>query len=185
MSMPESFSSPGPGAPVAPAPTGLRAYRPNDEQIARAKAARRFRRLVVYLPIALVFLIIFAFSTFLLTQAIWPANEGTRSLFSGLADLLLILAMLPLLIIFLLLQVGTLIGLMQWYTRRRPQPDTAVKQYGYVRVLLWRVETAVVNANSYVNKGSRRVADWTIQFASRLARIETWLEQIKQWLMRS
>lgn len=197
MSMPESDSLPKQQQETAvsrpitytyyapePAPTGLKAYEPLNYQIERTKRNKRSTRLH-YLPILIAGTLAILFSLFLLFQAIWPRTEQTREIISGMADFTLIVFMLPLILFFLVIQLGMLglaFYIFQW---KREMPDSPIKEYGYIRVILWNIEFYLEKGRPYIERASDRAAAVAIKMNGRFATIESWLITIKNWIVRS
>lgn len=128
--------------PVAPEPT--------PEQLARAAALRSFNRRYVYLPLAIISILWFVTLFAMLWVAVigsWFAidtqQEAFRELFSGVADVVLIMlfgfwllvGMIPLTVIGY--------GWSKWRTWRKRRPPGALP-------IMWRIENAVVLASEKV-----------------------------------
>lgn len=168
-----------------PQPEGFAAYQPSDEQVERAKAWQRFTRLYVILPITLVAFIIFIFSLFLLYQAIWPATAQTRPLLSGVADILVILFLLMVTLFFAIILTAVFGAAFAYRKHRRSQPESALKEYGYIRILLWQIDKLIEKPIPTINKFSQTAADLTIKLNLKIAYLQAWLAQIKSWILRS
>ncbi len=167
-----------------PEPTGLQAYKPHTYQIERVARNQRSTRWH-YFPIAVSGILAILFSLFLLFEAIWPSTENAHAFLSGMADFTLIMFMLPLILIFLVVQIG-MVGMgvyfIQW---KRKMPDSPVKTYGYLRVLLWQIETWLDRGRPYIDKANEKASNIIISFNEKVAFIESWLNTIKKWITRS
>ncbi len=167
-----------------PEPTGLQAYKPQPHQVQRASQNQRSTRWH-YFPIAAAGLLAILFALFLLFQAIWPTTPNARTFLSGMADFTLIMFMLPLILVFLGIQIG-MIGLGVYYIQwKRNMPESAVKRYGYLRVLLWQIEAWHDKARPYIDKASEKASNIAVSFNEKIAFVESWLTTIKKWIIRS
>jgi len=142
---PQTAVSPYQSAGYAPI-----AYLPTPEQLERKAALRRFNKLYVYLPMGI-------FTTIAIIAAIalfWGAfainSEKSLSFISALADITVILAIIPLILIFTAL-VGGAIALYS-YARSLPK-----QKNGRVHVFLWQL-----------NNGINKVGDKTDEIAPKL-----------------
>jgi len=171
--------------PYAP-PAAVRPFKPNEAQLARAKRLTRFNRLFVYLPLGIFALIGLGLVLFMLYLAIWPPYADTRPFLSGLADMILILFMLPVLLVCGLVQGGLIGGIVYWRrsgSEDGGQPDPAA-QYGRIRVGLWRLDQLLDKLFNKIEAILPRVAQPVIAFNAVLAYIGKWLENVKKMLTR-
>ena len=167
-----------------PAPTGLQAYKPRPFQVERAARNRRSTRWH-YFPIVIAGILAILFSLFLLYEAIWPSTENAYAFLSGMADFTLIMFMLPLILVFLVVQI-LMIGLGVYYIQwKRDMPESPVKTYGYIRIFLWQVETWLERGRPYIDKASEKASNIIISFNEKIAYIEAWLTTLKKWITRS
>ena len=167
-----------------PEPTGLQAYKPHTYQIERATRNQRSTRWH-YFPVAVAGTLAILFSLFLLYQAIRPSTPNTYAFLSGMADFTLIMFMLPLILVFLVVQI-LMIGLGVYYIQwKRDMPESPVKTYGYIRIFLWQVETWLERGRPYIDKASEKASNIIISFNEKIAYIEAWLTTLKKWITRS
>ncbi len=168
-----------------PEPTGFAAYQPAPAQIERAAYWRRFTRLYVILPLSILSGIILILSIFLLYLAIWPATEQTRPFLSAVADILVIIFLLVVTFFFALILAGIFGAGFAYRKYWRQQPDSALKKYGYIRILLWQIDSLIDKPIPYINKFSKNIADLIIKINALLAYVESWLAQLKNLIIRS
>ena len=169
---------------ATPQPTGLQAYEPLPYQIERADKNKRSTRWHFF-PIAVAGILAILFSLFLLYEAIWPSTPTARAFISGMADFTSIMFMLPLILIFTVVQIGMVAAafyIIQW---KRDMPDSPIKSYGYVRVLLWQIEFWLDKGRPYIDKASNKISAIVISFNQKITYIEFWLTTIKKWVTRS
>lgn len=113
-------------------------YEPTLEQQARENALRRFNRLTVYLPLTLVALIVLALFVLMLVRVVTHSPESQAYHFlSGLADLILIFTLMPML---LLCAVGpALFGFLLYRANQRRSLPPAERR-GKLQTLFWRLD---------------------------------------------
>jgi hypothetical protein len=131
------------------------AYEPNEEQIARAAARRRFNWLYIYTPVLLLTAVILVVTGFMIWRVFVPTDAVNAALLSGLADVVLILALLPTILIW-----GAIVALpigfyIYRYRQRREEPaedEVYIHKYGRFRVLLWRVDHKLETVQQLLNE---------------------------------
>jgi hypothetical protein len=162
----------------APAPTA--------EQIARRTARKRFNRLYVYLPLALVAFLLLLLIVGMLWLTIggrWfhidTNQEYYRSLVSGVADAFLVLMLLPLILVCTLPPIGA-IGFVVWRRRRRKvEPD------GYGKLpLFWRLDNVVTRVQSVTAATTPKLADPVVTVHGAASYIRTLLQEIRKIFSR-
>lgn len=163
--------------PIAP-----KGYEPTGEQRARLAAARRFRRLYIYLPLAMSTAVFAVLSLYLFYLALFPPHEGTHLFLSGLADFILALCLLPVVLIFGLVTTAGAGGyIYYWYildeARRPIGPGPA---HGRIRTLLWRVEFLFTRLLPEAHKVAARIARPVIRLNGWLAAAEAWLNNLRK-----
>ena len=122
--------------------TAKPSYEPSKAQMERAAARRRFNRLYIYTPILIATAVSLAITGFMIWSIFAPNATENAAFLSGLADVILILILLPLVIIWGAI-VALPIGLYIKYYNDRRQPVPAdqiyVHQYGRFRLILWQI----------------------------------------------
>lgn len=170
---------------LEPEPTGFAAYQPTPTQVERADYWRRFTRLYVILPLSILSGVVLILSIFLLYMAIWPATEQTRLFLSAIADILVIIFLLVVTFIFAIILVGIFGAGIGYRQHWRQQPDSPLRKYGYIRILLWQIDSFIDKPIPTINKFSKNIADLTIKINALLAYIESWLSQLMSVVQRS
>jgi heme/copper-type cytochrome/quinol oxidase subunit 2 len=130
-------------------------YTPNEAQTERAEARRRFNRLYIYTPIFLLTAVILVLTGFMVWSIFAPTAAANASRLSGLADLILIMVLLPSIIIW-----GVIVGLpIAYYVNRyqeqrtEPTPDQIyVRQYGRFRLILWQIDHKVEQLSQLIQE---------------------------------
>jgi hypothetical protein len=171
-----------PNRPYEPTST----FTPTAVQLERADALKRFNRWVIYLPLGLLATAAFSFLIYLLIVAIWPPFEDTRRFLSGMADIFLILFMLPVVMIFGLLLVGVFGGAVYWQQSRKEDGEPSLQQkYGRLRLLLWKIDQQYLSkAYHQADKLMPALAQPIIRFNAFMAYINAWLSQLTKQMYR-
>lgn len=152
---------------------------PTAVQLERANALKRFNRLVIYLPLGLLVTAVLGFLIYLLIIAIWPPYEDTRLFLSGIADIILILFMLPVVLIFGLLLAGIFGGLVyQRQSRKKNGVPTLPQKYGRLRLLLWKLDQKLSTVYRKADQLMPKVANPVIRFNAFTAYVTTWLSAV-------
>lgn len=111
-------------------------FEPTTEQVQRAARLRRFNFAFVYLPIGLISALVIALVVIMLWVAIDPPSVEALLFISGMADVALIIAMLPVLVVGAVLLGLIVLG----YVRGRQAGMAPIKQ---TQKLLWRMDRLV------------------------------------------
>lgn len=158
---------------------------PTAVQLERAKALKRFNRWVIYLPLGLLGTAVLGLLVYLLIVAIWPPYADTRLFLSGIADIILILAMLPMVLIFALVLVGIIGGAVYWQRSRKEEGDPSLqKRYGRLRLLLWKGDQKLSGLYRQVDQLMPKAAGPIIRFNAFMAYLTTWLSQLTKQIKR-
>lgn len=154
-------------------------FAPTAVQIERVQALKRFNRLVIYLPLGLLVTAVLGLLVYLLILAIWPPYEDTRLFLSGIADIILILFMLPVILLFGLLLVGIVGGMIYWRQSRNGDDQPSLqKKYGRLRLLLWKLDQKLSTLYQQADRLMPAIANPVIRFNARLAALNTWLARL-------
>jgi hypothetical protein len=158
---------------------------PTAVQLERANALKRFNRLVLYLPLGLLATAVLGLLIYLLILAIWPPYEDTRFFLSGIADIILILFMLPVVAFFGLLLAGSLGGVIYWRQSRKDNGTPTLQQkYGRLRLLLWKLDQKLSIVYRKLDQITAKVARPVIRFNTLTAYLTAWLDQLAKQLNR-
>lgn len=152
-------------------------YQPSPEQLERAFALQRFNRLYVYIPLAVFSLAGLALVGLLLWGVFSPNVTGTREFASGLADLVVIMTVMPLLLLCAIVPAAA-VGLIVY---RRQQPK---REYGRFHTLLWKLDTLVTKAQDAVSRTMPKAAAPVIKGRAWTAFARTAVENVKKQFTR-
>ena len=152
-------------------------FEPNEEQQLRDARLRRFNRLAVYLPIGLTAVVLMCCLGFLVCRAVVPAEAAFFSTLtlSGIADLLLILVMLPLIILLALITGGAVYGLIYWQQQSQKRPPY---ERDRLRLLLWKLGNILDEIQHRVTAVSNRATQPLITANARLNQAATTVNQL-------
>ena len=148
-------------------------YQPSPEQLERTAALQQFNRLYIYLPLAIFSLAGLALVVLMLWGALSPNVVGTREFVSGLADLVVIMTVMPLLLLCAIVPAAA-IGLVVY---RRQQPK---REHGRFHSLLWRLDSLVVKVQNAVSTTMPKVATPVIKGHAWMAYVQTLLKDVKK-----
>ncbi len=151
-------------------------YQPSPDQLARAAALKRFNRLYIYLPLAVFSVVGLVLVGLLLWGTLSPNIVGTREFVSGLADLILILAVLPMMLLCAIVPAAYI----AWVVYRRQQPQ---REHGRFQTLIWRLDSLVTKAQDKTSDVMPKVATPVIKGHSWLAYLQSFIKNIKRNLL--
>lgn len=161
-------------------------FQPHPDQLDRVRAARRFTRLYVYLPLAALTLIVAIVVLYLLYLALFPPTEGTYLYLSGLADFVLIIFMIPVAVVFGVLLFGGIGAYIyyKYYMDEADRPLPPAPQYGRIRTLLWRIDDLLIKIMPKVETAVGSISRPVIKLNGWLAYLGSWLKSIENFLLR-
>lgn len=171
-------------------PTHIQAeptYKPNEEQLVRAEALRRFNWLYVYTPLIIGTVIVFVLLGFMFWGAFAQPVEDKRLFLSGLADIVIIFTALPM---TLLCAVGpvALVGMIAYRVqkqRERKEAGQSPPAGGRLQRLIWRLDAMLDNVYGKIVETLPKITNPVIQFNALLAYVKSLWNQLKKFLMRS
>ena len=165
-----STSLPVPIQPTQPQLNGTPA------QQDRAAALRRFNLFFVYLPVAILLLLVLILMGFLVWLTVGGGgDETTRSTVSGVADIFTIFFILPITLLCAIVPVGV-IGLIIYGRREEWAP------LRWLQRTLWKAEDTVVKVNVMTNEIVPKVARPVISLHAIVAYIKSFLTHLKRIL---
>jgi hypothetical protein len=113
-------------------------YQPTAAQSERAAALRRFNWLYVYVPVIFASLMVFSLVSLLLWGTFSTSVVGTQEFASSLADIILVLTIMPLLLLCAI-PSALAIGLVVYRRQNRESRPS----HGWLLRLLWRLDNLV------------------------------------------
>lgn len=170
---------PTPAAPDVPP-----ANPPTPAQLEREAALRRFNRLYVYAPMILATLLVVGLLLYLLWQTLSQSPESPiYGLLSGLADLLLIFALLPMMLLCAIGPAATVLLLRQMYRQTQLEPDL---RRGRLQTLFWRLDRLLTQVQTQLRDSYlEKIASPVIRGHAFLAALNALGRFIQNWFRPS
>lgn len=158
---------------------------PTAVQLQRANELKRFNRWRVYVPLGVLTTAVLGFVIYLLIIAIWPPYEDTRLFLSGIADIILILFLLPVFVFLGLVLLGIIGGVIYWRQSRKESGESSLQgKYGRLRLLLWKIDQKLSGVYRQADKLMPMAATPIIRFNAFMAYINSWLAYLTGQLNR-
>lgn len=146
-------------------------YQPTPAQEARAAALRRFNLWVVYVPLGLITAAVLALVIAMVILAV--IEPRWRPITSAVADLLIILAILPTLLLCAILPAAA--GFLVYDSRSKGRAPLQA-----LRTLLWRLDSLVSTIQGHVGRFVDRVAPPSARIRATFVRLETTARRLAQ-----
>jgi len=154
-------------------------FEPSTAQLERDKELRRRNRLYIYLPIGFACFLSIVIIILILAGIFAPGITGTEEFIAAVADIIIILWIIPAIMLLSILPIGYVFYLFNRRNKRKLNPQTGPLAYrSRLQVLLWRVQYFVEKGQSATNNYAPRVVAPVTQFNSFIAYVETWLDAI-------
>jgi len=149
-------------------------FTPTAVQMQRAQELKRFNRLVIYLPLGLLTAATVGLLIYLLIIAVWPPFEDTRLFLSGVADIILILFLMPVILTFGLVLAGVIGGAMYWRQSKKEEGEPSLQnKYGRFRILLWKLDQKLSGVYRKIDELMPKLANPVIRFNATITYVNT------------
>lgn len=145
--------------------------------MARAAWLRRFNWLALYLPLGLAGLVGLVLVGLLLWGVLSPNITGTREFASGLADIVLIVTIMPLLLLCAIVPLAA-IGF-AIYRRQQPQ-----REYGRLQPLFWRLDSLLGKVHNKAETALPKAANAVISGHTRMTYWRELIKNLRKQLIR-
>lgn len=157
---------------------------PNDVQLARLAALRRFNWFYVYTPLILTVLFLGGIVVYLLYGTVFLKQESLRQTVSGLADLIIISLTLPMILLCAIVP-GAAVGFAVY--RRNKQKETAVQGQPAkpIQAIFWRIENIVDRVQAQVQTTTPKIAQPIISLNALLEYMRVMYHAVIAFLRRS
>ena len=164
-------------------------FEPNERQLEREAALKRFNRLYVLTPIIAISVISVLIIVLMVVAVIAMSisdnvNEEFLLFISGLADITIIMFTIPM-IILMISGPLLLVAMINNSRNRRKLGKPAFDQGGKFQVLLWRMDNLIERTQNKTNEVAPQMADQVIRFNESIAYIGGFINQIKSYFKRS
>ncbi|UCG24950.1 MAG: hypothetical protein JSW55_02855 [Chloroflexota bacterium] len=151
---------------------------PTRKQAERDAALRKFNLLFVYGPIGLIGAVLLGLVILLLIVALNPPSDEALLFISGLADVAIVIALIPILIIG-----AAALGVIAYgYVRARQQGMAPVRQ---TQRLLWRMDNVIGRLRGRTEETASKVARPFISAHGIVAYIKSLINQALRLVKRS
>lgn len=148
-------------------------------QLDRAAALRRFNLFFVYLPAALVILLVVVVMAVLAWLTVGRGgDESTSTVVSGVADIFTIMFILPTTLLCAIVPLGA-VGLFVYGRQQKWAPFQRLQR------IFWKAEDTVIQVHNKTEEISPKVARPVIWLHAVVAYIKTFLTEVKHILTRS
>jgi hypothetical protein len=153
-------------------------YQPTAEQDERAARLRRFNLTFVYLPIGLLAALVVVVVVIMLIIAVNPPQGDSLAFLSGLADVTLIIAICPMLL------VGAgLLGLVGYIFSEARRRGTAPVRT--TEMLLWRLDALAVRLRGRTESAASKVVAPLMTMHGAIAYVKSLITQFVGMVKRS
>jgi hypothetical protein len=151
-------------------------FEPAAYQLERDQELRRRNRLYIYLPIGFACFLSIVTIVLILIGLFAPGIIGTEAFIAALADIIIILWIVPAIALLSILPIGYFAHIVNRRNKRKLHPQTGPLAYrSRIQVLLWRVQYFLERANDKTTEYAPKVAEPVTRFNGLLAFLEAWL----------
>lgn len=155
------------------------------KQAERLARLRRFNLLFVYLPIAILSLLLLGLVGWLIWRAVVIGVDQTRTTTGAVADIIVMLTLCPLMLLCATGPAAAIALIVRSRQQADPaQPRTRPEGVGWLQAQLWRLDNIITVAAEKIAAVVDRVAAPIIALRARFAFVETWLESLWARLQR-
>ncbi len=156
-------------------------YQPSADQLARDAALRRFNRLYVALPLTLAIiaaLIILGLFVYLIFA---PDSEASIQFISNLADIIIILAIIPMMMMVAIVPLAYLAFVVN-HRQNRPREAITGPMANRSRVqgTLWRIDNALGNVKNKTNETAPKISRPFAELNARFEEVDAWQKQLRR-----
>ncbi len=169
-----------------PPPTEQIEYHPSEEQFARDAELRRFNRFYLYLPLGIVILIALVLIGLLTVGVFATGNPKNLIFVSALADIIVILGIIPMLVIMAILPIAYLGYLVNKRQKRKQNPQTGPLAYrSRVQIFLWRLDSFSRKIQYKTKDFAPKAAEPIIKANATITYLQEWPKILKKQISRS
>lgn len=161
-----------------PATSESAAFEPNAAQLERAHALRRFNWIFVYTPVSLALAAILVIVGLLLWGSLAPHIRGTSEFASAVADIIIILTILPLFVLCAIVPAAAIALVI--YRRKKPK-----RTHDLGHTLLWRLDALLDTVQAKSVQLLPRAAGAVIEGHARAAYVGALISRLKGIFGRS
>ncbi len=161
-------------------------FEPTTAQLERDRLLRRRNRLYIYLPLGFVSFIALVLIALILIGIFAPGIQGTEEFISAVADIILILWIIPMIVLVLLLPIAYVAYFANRRQKRKLHPQTGpLANRSRIQILLWRLQIFMDQAEVKTGEVAPKVAKPVTSFNARIAYLGAWLNILIRPFKRS
>jgi hypothetical protein len=162
-----------------PPPYAEPPFEPTAKQLQRDRQLQRRNRLYIYLPLSIVSLIAIVLIVLILIGIFAPGIQGTAEFISAVADIIVILWIMPAMIFVSILPITYIAYLFNRRQKRKLDPQTGPLAYrSRIQILLWRIQVFIDQVEATSDQWAPKIAEPFINFNARIAGAETRFENL-------
>jgi hypothetical protein len=151
-------------------------FEPTAEQLERDRLLRRRNRLYIYLPVGIFSFMVGVIIVIMLIGVLAPGGQTMEEFISAVADIIVILWIIPMMIIISILPVSYVAYLINRRQKRKLNPQTGPLAYrSRIQVLLWRIQVFIGQARTKTDEVAPKVAKPVTTANAYIAYFGAWL----------
>jgi hypothetical protein len=161
-------------------------FEPTTAQLERDRLLRRRSRLYIYLPLGIVSFIALVLIALILIGLFAPGIQGTEEFISAVADIIVILWIIPMIVLVSLLPIAYVAYFVNRRQKRKLDPQTGPLAYrSRVQVFLWRIQVFMDQTEVKTGELAPKVAKPVTNFNAYIAYLGAWLNILIRPFKRS
>lgn len=161
-------------------------FEPTPAQLERDQLLRRRTRLYIYLPLGIVSFIAALLIILILIGLFAPGITGTAAFISAVADIIVILWLIPTVILIAIFPIAYLAYVVNRRQKRKLNPQTGpLANRSRIQILLWRLQIFIGQAQVKTDEVAPRVAEPVTMFNAYIAYFDAWLKILIRPFKRS
>lgn len=158
------------------------AYQPTTEQLARDQALKRHNRLYVLLPLGIAVIIALGLLITLIVLAFLPNHDSIRQFISGMADIVIILASIPMTLLCAVLPIAYVALALNRRQQRKLYPQTGPMAYrGRIQSFLWWLQSKLDQLQTAIENGSTSLANRVMRAHERFEYYRTLSDRLPRY----
>ncbi len=151
-------------------------FKPTEAQLERDRILRRRNRLYIYLPLGIVSFIALLLLVLILIGIFAPGADGTEEFISAVADIIVILWIIPAMILVSILPITYVAYLLNRRQKRKLDPQTGPLAYrSRLQIFAWRLQVFMDQAEGKTSQVAPKVAEPVTTFNALIAYFGAWI----------
>jgi hypothetical protein len=151
-------------------------FQPTAAQLERDRILRRRNRLYIYLPLGIVSFIALLLLVLILIGIFAPGVVGTEEFISAVADIIVILWIIPAMILVSILPIIYVAYLLNRRQKRKLDPQTGPLAYrSRLQIFAWRLQVFMDQAEGKTNQVAPKAAEPVVNFNAWITYFGAWI----------